>query len=52
MYAELLAVQRRLGVDKFPVIPLKYHPNGYLGTKQNLIPFKKFPAVIKGNGCM
>lgn len=48
MYAELLNIQRKLGAEKFPLIPLKYHPNGHLGTKQNLIPFKKYPAVIKG----
>jgi hypothetical protein len=45
-YAELAKIKKRVGEDKFPLIPMKYHPNGYLGTKKVLIP-NKYPSVIK-----
>jgi len=45
-HAELLRIRERLGKDKFPTIDMKFHCNGYNGTKQRLIDME-FPTVVK-----
>jgi len=46
-YAELLKIRKRLGPEKFPLVPLQYHCNNALGTKRSTIEIKHWPVVIK-----
>jgi len=46
LYSKMLRASEKHGRDKFPVVPMKYHPNLRTGDKKRLIQLK-FPTVIK-----
>lgn len=42
----MLRASEKHGRDKFPVVPMKYHPNLRAGNKKRMIQLQ-FPTVIK-----
>jgi hypothetical protein len=42
----MLRASEKHGIDKFPIVPMKYHPNLRTGNRKRIIQLN-FPTVIK-----
>jgi len=45
VYAEMLKIQKRLGKEGFPLVPMNYYPNLKASTQRLIAP--SYPAVVK-----